>query len=70
VSTKGKTTPTGSVQFYADGLAVGAPAALNATGQASSQIPTLSRGIHTITAQYLGSATFAGSTGQSGQYVQ
>jgi hypothetical protein len=30
----------------------------------------LSIGFHTITAQYLGDATFAGSTGQTVQFVQ
>jgi hypothetical protein len=58
------------VQFYMDGVAFGAPVALNASGQASIQNSTLSLGFHVVTAQYLGNPTYASSTGTATQLVQ
>jgi autotransporter-associated beta strand protein len=54
-------TPTGTVQFLADGTALGAPATLSG-GIASLTTNSLSHGTHIITAQYAGDGNFAGST--------
>ena len=59
--TSGAGTPTGTVEFF-DGAASLGTAALDAGGQASITVDTLSAGTHTITAQFAGNATFAGST--------
>ena len=54
-------TPTGTIQFLADGAALGSPAALS-SGIASIMTASLSHGTHTITAQYAGDGNFFGST--------
>lgn len=54
-------TPTGSVQFRADGTALGSPAIL-VSGVASLTTASLSHGTHTITAEYAGDGNFIGST--------
>jgi len=54
-------TPTGTVQFLADGSALGAPATLSG-GVASLTTNGLAHGVHTITAQYAGDGNFTGST--------
>ncbi len=58
-------TPTGTVQFLADGTALGAPATLSG-GIASLTTNSLSHGTHVITAQYAGDGNFAGSTNTLG----
>jgi autotransporter-associated beta strand protein len=58
-------TPTGAVQFLADGTALGAPATLSG-GIASLTTNSLSHGTHVITAQYAGDGNFAGSTNTLG----
>jgi hypothetical protein len=71
VSAKGKSQPTGGmVQFYIDGVAVGGPVTLDGNREASMALSTMARGLHTVTAQYLGAGTFAGSTGQTFHSVQ
>ncbi|MDH4352218.1 MAG: Ig-like domain repeat protein, partial [Gemmatimonadota bacterium] len=60
----GSGIPTGNVQFKVDGADLGAPVALNGSGQATSPATTsLTIGTHVITAEYTGSANFAASTG-------
>lgn len=54
VSTAGMGTPTGLVQFFDNGNAIGSPVTLNASGQAQLTTSALSVGNHTITAQYAG----------------
>jgi CSLREA domain-containing protein len=54
-------TPTGSVQFYADGSALGSPVALS-NGQASLSTSALAVGTHPITATYSGDTNHNGST--------
>jgi hypothetical protein len=54
-------TPTGSVQFYADGAALGSPLALS-NGQASLSTSALAVGTHPITATYSGDANHNGGT--------
>ena len=54
--------PTGTVQFRIDGVDVGAPAAVNASGQAAFATSTISVGRHTISAVYAGDASFNAST--------
>jgi YVTN family beta-propeller protein len=54
-------TPTGTVTFYGDGVAIGT-AAINASGVTTLTVSTLSAGSHTITATYSGDAYFLGSS--------
>ncbi len=54
-------TPTGTVQFLADGSPLGLPATLSG-GAASVTNNSLSNGFHIITAQYAGDGNFIGST--------
>jgi hypothetical protein len=62
--TSGAGTPTGSVQFNVDGSPFGAPVALNGSGVATSGAASaLTVGSHTVTANYLGTANFATSSG-------
>lgn len=56
-------TPTGTVQFKADGTNIGSPQTLNGSGVATFTTSTLSAGIHTITANYNGDGNFSPSTG-------
>ncbi|HEY4357610.1 MAG TPA: protease pro-enzyme activation domain-containing protein [Acidobacteriaceae bacterium] len=58
-------TPSGSVQFTVDNVAVGTPVALNASGVATYALSTtgLTSGSHTIQATYNGDTTYAGSKG-------
>jgi len=53
--------PTGSVQFYADGAALGSPVTLS-NGQASLSTSALAIGTHAITATYSGDANHSSST--------
>ncbi|MGI8625630.1 MAG: Ig-like domain-containing protein [Geodermatophilaceae bacterium] len=57
-------TPTGTVQFQIDGKNAGAPANLNAAGNASSILSpgTLRRGNHIVKVTYSGDATHLAST--------
>ena len=57
----GAGTPTGVVQFLADGTALGSPTALSG-GIASLTTSSLTHGTHTIVAQYAGDGNFIGST--------
>ena len=54
-------TPTGTVQFLADGSPVGTPTALSG-GVANLTTKSLAPGYHTIAAQYAGDDNFIGST--------
>jgi len=54
-------TPTGTVQFYADGSPLGAPMALS-SGKAVTSFASLTFGTHAITATYSGNADYLGST--------
>ncbi len=54
-------TPTGNVQFYVNGVAAGAPVALDVSGHASLPTAALGVGLDIITADYLGDGTFAPS---------
>lgn len=47
-------TPQGTVTFSADGAAMGAPVALDATGTAALTVSNLTAGTHQITANYSG----------------
>ncbi|MGE5828821.1 MAG: Ig-like domain-containing protein, partial [Micromonosporaceae bacterium] len=53
---------TGTVQFWIDGVAVGAPASLNSSGQAAFAVSTLTVGAHTVSAVYSGAGNFNPST--------
>ncbi len=61
-------TPTGTVQFTVDGVAVGGPVALS-SGKASFTSSGLAVGAHTIAASYGGSASFDVSSGSLQQLV-
>lgn len=60
--------PTGVVQFFIDGSAVGT-GPLSAGGVATFKATSLAVGTHTITATYSGDDNFGGSTGSSTQIV-
>jgi len=57
----GTSTPTGTVMFL-DGSTVIGSSTLDASGSATFSTSSLSVGTHSITAQYSGDATFAGSS--------
>jgi len=63
-------TPTGTVQFYADGVTLGGAQSL-ASGIATYPTSTLAVGAHVITATYSGNSNFNTSSGalSSGQTV-
>ncbi len=64
-------TPTGTIQFKANGINLGAPVALDLSGVATFATSGLSLGTHVITADYNGDANFLTSTGSlaGGQLV-
>ncbi len=56
-------TPAGTVQWVVDGEDVGAPVALDGSGQATSQaLPLLGPGIHTVQARFTSSNGFQSAT--------
>jgi Pro-kumamolisin, activation domain/Bacterial Ig-like domain (group 3) len=56
-------TPTGTVQFYSNGTALGSAVALSASGKAATSALTFpTAGTYQITAVYSGDSTFIGST--------
>jgi hypothetical protein len=61
-------TPTGDVQFYTNGVALGGPVALDG-GVASISTAQLPPGSHTVTAAYAGSGNFLGSSNSLVQVV-
>jgi RHS repeat-associated protein len=64
-------TPTGSVQFEADGAVVGAPVALASDSAILNLNPGLGAGTHAITALYISdSASFANSDNTAAPLVQ
>lgn len=72
------TRPTGTVQFYDNGVAIGAPVTLTggATGAGTAVlvvdgtlIPFLASGPHTITAEYVGDASYLAGTARVQQQV-
>lgn len=63
----GSSTPTGGVQFYANGQPLGDPIAMT-DGAATLNTTQLSAGSNTISAVYSGDANFLGST--SGSLIQ
>lgn len=65
----GAGTPTGNVQFYADGSPIGSPVAIDAGGNATSPVTSLLVGSHTITANYTGDGDFSGGAGTYNQSV-
>ncbi len=58
-------TPTGSVQFYVDGVASGAPVPLDATAHGTFTTSALAIGTHAVHAIYSGDAGFVGSRSPS-----
>jgi hypothetical protein len=62
--TQGFYTPTGSVAFYSDGVAIGA-SILNSSGVATLSVSTLSIGTHTLTATYNSDSNYAFSFSNS-----
>jgi hypothetical protein len=63
------TTPTGSVQFYTNGLALGAPVVLSG-GVAGLSATTLPVGTNTVGAAYLGDGNYLGSSNSLVQVVR
>ena len=66
--TPGSGTPTGTVQFHADGAVLGSPAILS-SGVASLTTSSLTHGTHTITAEYTGDSNFSRHTNSLSQDV-
>jgi subtilase family serine protease len=64
----GSGTPTGTVQFYADGAALGSPVTL-AGGVASTNTSTLASGLHVISNYYAGDGNFWSSSNSVTQVV-
>ena len=62
------TTPTGNVQFYTNGVALGSPVALT-DGVAALSTADLPPGTNTVLAAYVGDSNFLGSTGGVAQVV-
>jgi hypothetical protein len=67
LTTSGGVTPTGSVVFSADGATIGQPAAL-VSGVAKIDVSSLSIGLHTMQAAYVGDKNTQPST--SNKYIQ
>jgi hypothetical protein len=67
----GAGTPTGTVQFQADGTDIGGPQGLDELGVASVTTSALALGTHAVTATFLGVSNFNPSTGSldGGQVV-
>jgi YVTN family beta-propeller protein len=61
VSSSTTGTPTGMVQFFDGSVQIGT-GTLNASGQAAFNTSSLTVGVHSITANYLGDTNFTGST--------
>ena len=63
---------TGSVQFYVDGVAYGAPVALGSDGKAENLLPytALWVGTHPLTAVYSGDSNFNGSNNNASPLYQ
>jgi hypothetical protein len=63
-------TPTGTIQFYANGQPLGTPATIaevdDGLARATVTVPIQTAGTYTITASYSGDATFAPVTGTFG----
>jgi hypothetical protein len=72
VSAPGSTSiPQGTVQFTVDGKAVGGPVTLNAAGQATFSISTLSSGAHSVVASFTSSsAAFLNSDNTASPFTQ
>ncbi|MGA9527391.1 MAG: Ig-like domain repeat protein, partial [Terriglobales bacterium] len=66
-----KSAPTGTVQFYIDGVAFGSPVTVASNSATSGSTSTLTAGTHTVTATYSGDKANATSTGtlSGGQVV-
>jgi hypothetical protein len=58
----GSDLPTGTVQFQVDGVSLGSPRTLGATGQATIATGSLAVGTHTVVAVYSGDSRFNGRT--------
>ncbi len=54
--------PTGTIQFRIDGISVGFPVGLNASGQAAYVTSTMAVGRHTVSAVYSGDGNFTART--------
>jgi|GEM_PF-4527818 len=61
--------PTGTVEFFDGAVSLGV-VPLDGAGQASLSTPLLAPGMHTLTANYHGSAVYAASTGFTQQQVE
>ncbi|MDE1156508.1 MAG: Ig-like domain repeat protein [Acidobacteriaceae bacterium] len=62
VAPAGAGTPTGTIQFYSNGTALGSPITLLASGVAALTTSFASAGSYSITAAYSGDASFLAST--------
>jgi pseudomonalisin len=62
VSSNASGTPTGTVQFYANGVALGSPVAVSSGAATTDALPFTSAGTYYITAMYSGDSNYAAST--------
>ena len=62
VSSKVAGTPTGSVQFYANGIVLGSPVAVVSGSAVTSALPFPAAGRYVVSATYSGDSSYAGST--------
>ena len=66
----GSGTPTGSVQFYIDGVVFGSSVALSGGSATSGSTTTLTAGQHNITAVYSGDSDYFASNNTASPYVE
>jgi subtilase family serine protease len=69
VSSTKSGTPTGTVQFYANGSALGAPVTLSSATATTAALSFSSAGTYYITAMYTGDKNYAGSTAPGFSFV-
>jgi subtilase family serine protease len=69
VSSNKSGTPTGTVQFYADGSALGVPVTVSSGKATTPALPFSSAGTYYITAVYTGDKNYAGSTAPGFTFV-
>jgi Bacterial Ig-like domain (group 3) len=58
VTSSSSPAPTGTVKFWVDGVAIGSPVTLNASGAASVSVTETTTGTHTLAASYNGNGIY------------
>jgi hypothetical protein len=65
LASPGRVPVGGTVQFFLDGVPMGAPVAVNAFGRANATFRGIPAGSHTINARYTGTASFGAAKGDT-----